>query len=187
MEGNEQLAIIIPMLKKVGGGIGDGQLTAPTPCRAFDVTGILGHMTGLGSALALGFLGTTPDATGEATSPGASEDPRDGFQEAMDALLEAVESPGALDRTIDGPAGPMPGSVLARLVALDGLIHGWDLATATQQVWAPPADIVAEADAFARQALTPEMRGEAFAPETAPPGDAGPLERLVAFTGREVG
>jgi len=31
----------------------------------------------------------------------------------------------------------MPGRVLARLVALDGLVHGWDLATSTSQEWTP--------------------------------------------------
>ena len=49
----------------------------------------------------------------------------------MDGLLDAVQSPGALDRTIQTPGGEMPGAVFARLVALDGLVHGWDLATST--------------------------------------------------------
>ena len=57
----------------------------------------------------------------------------------------------------------MPGSTFARLVAFDGLIHGWDLATSTQQEWDPPEDVVAEVDAFARQAIAPEMRDGTFA------------------------
>ena len=52
----------------------------------------------------------------------------------------------------------MPGSTFSRLVAFDGLIHGWGLATSTQQEWDPPEDVVAEVDAFARQAIAPEMR-----------------------------
>ena len=105
----------------------------------------------------------------------------------MDALLDAVQSPGALQRTIDTPFGPMPGSMFARLVAFDGLIHGWDLATSTQQAWDPPEDVVAEVDAFARQAIAPEMRdGDTFAQETHAPPDATPLLRLVAFSGRTI-
>ena len=105
----------------------------------------------------------------------------------MDALLEAVESPGALQRTIDTPFGAMPGSTFARLVAFDGLIHGWDLATSTQQTWDPPEEIVAEVDTFARQAIAPEMRdGDTFAHAIQPPADATPLLRLVAFSGRTI-
>ena len=187
MEGNEQLAVIIPMLKKVGAGIGEKQLGASTPCSEFDVAGVLGHMTTLGTALAEGFSGQVPaERTGESPQAGSDSSQLDAFQRAMDGLLVAVQSPGAMERTIEGPVGPMPGAVLARLVALDGLVHGWDLATSTQQAWTPSDDLVAEVDAFARQALTPEMRGDAFGPELDPPDDAGSLQRLIAFSGRKV-
>ena len=52
MEGNEQLVVIIPMLKQVGAGIAAGQLDGPTPCVSFSVSGVLDHMTGLASAYA---------------------------------------------------------------------------------------------------------------------------------------
>jgi hypothetical protein len=72
------------------------------------------------------------------------------------------------------------------MVALDGLIHGWDLATSTQQEWDPPASLVTEVDAFARQALVPEARGDRFAPEKLASTGATPMLRLVAFSGRSV-
>ena len=107
------------------------------------------------------------------------------FDVAMADLLDAVQSPGALDRTIQTPGGEMPGAVFARLVAFDGLVHGWDLATSTGQPWDLDDDLVAEVDAFARQAITDEMRdGDTFAAEQPTAGDASALERLVAFTGR---
>ena len=140
MEGNEQLAIIIPTLKQVGDAPpSDG----------------------------------TPSAVSDGDLPLR-------FQFAMDALLDAVECPGALQRTIDTPFGPMPGSTFARLVAFDGLIHGWDLATSTQQTWDPPEEVVTEVDAFARQAIAPEMRdGDTFAQAIEPPANAtAPPRRL---------
>jgi uncharacterized protein (TIGR03086 family) len=186
MEGNEQLAVIIPMLKRVGKGIRPEQLDGATPCAAFTVEGVLEHMTGLASSFAPAFRGDAPP-----TEMGRSASDEIGlgarFQVAMDALLGAVQSPGASQRTIDTPFGPMPGSTFARLVAFDGLIHGWDLATSTQQAWNPPDDVVAEVDAFARQAIAPEMRdGDTFAAETPVPLDAPPLLRLVAFSGRSI-
>ena len=186
MEGNEQLAVIIPMLKAVGAGIVAEQLGGPTPCAAFSVSGVLDHMTGLASAYAPAFRGDAPPSAGTAAVLGDG-DLTVRFQLAMDALLDAVESPGALQRTIDTPFGPMPGSTFARLVAFDGLIHGWDLATSTQQEWDPPEDVVVEVDTFARQAIAPEMRdGDTFARATEPPINATPLLRLVAFSGRTI-
>ena len=186
MEGNEQLAVIIPMLKQVGAGIAAEQLDGPTPCASFSVSGVLEHMTGLASAFAPAFRGDEPPRHDTPTAVGDSDLPVR-FQVAMNDLLEAVNSPGALQRTIDTPFGPMPGSTFARLVAFDGLIHGWDLATSTQQAWDPPEDIVAEVDAFARQAIAPEMRnGDTFARATQPPADATPLLHLVAFSGRTI-
>jgi uncharacterized protein (TIGR03086 family) len=109
------------------------------------------------------------------------------FDTAMAELLDAVQSPGALDRTIQTPGGEMPGAVFARLVAFDGLVHGWDLATSTGQSWDLDDDLVADVDGFARQAITDEMRdGDAFAAEQQPTDNATPVQRLVAFSGRTV-
>ena len=186
MEGNDQLEVIIPMLKQVGAGIVTEQLGCSTPCASFTVSGVLDHMTGLASAYAPAFRGDPSPTDGGPSAPG-DNDLATRFQLAMDALLDAVQSPGALQRTIDTPFGPMPGSMFARLVAFDGLIHGWDLATSTQQAWDPPEDVVAEVDAFAREAIAPEMRdGDTFAQETDAPLDATPLLRLVAFSGRTI-
>jgi uncharacterized protein (TIGR03086 family) len=185
MEGNEQLAVIIPMLKHVGAGIVPEQLDDPTPCESFTVTGVLDHMTGLAEVFAPAFRGDPPPGD-ESPSEPSGRDLMARFQRSMDALLDAVHSQGALERTIDTPFGPMPGSVFARLVAFDGLIHGWDLATSTKQAWEPPEAVVAEVDAFAREAIAAEMRGELFAPEKAASDDDTPMLRLVAFSGRTI-
>lgn len=182
MHGGDQLAIIIPKLREIGEGIDPAQLDGPTPCSEFTVAGVLGHMTGLASAFAPMFRGEPP------SSQDAASDGTGGlhtFDVALGALLDAVQSPGALDRTMQTPGGEMSGEVFSRLVAFDGLVHGWDLATATGQVWQLDDDLVAEVDGFARQALTEQMRdGDAWAPEQEPAADATAIERLVAFSGR---
>lgn len=184
MQGNEQLAIIIPKLREVGAQIEPIQLDGPTPCKDFTVSGVLGHMTELASAFAPMFRGEEPPS-GDPAPDGDSEVAR--FDKAMEGLLDAVQSPGALDRLMQTPLGEMPGATFARLVAFDGLIHGWDLATATGQAWNLNDDLVAEVDAFARQALTDEMRdGDTWAAQQLPPEDATPLERAVAFSGRTI-
>lgn len=182
MDGSEQLSMIIPMLKGVANRIRSDQLGAVTPCADFDVAGVLGHMTGLASGFAPMFRGEEPAPVGPSPSDASATDQ---FNHAMDELLGAVTSPGALDRTIQTPGGPMPGAVFARLVAFDGLVHGWDLACATRQAWEPPEQLVTEVDSFAREAISTEMRnGGAFASEQQPPANANAMLRLVAFTGR---
>jgi uncharacterized protein (TIGR03086 family) len=88
---------------------------------------------------------------------------------------------------VASPFGEVSGDLFARFVVLDGLVHGWDLATATGQAYEPPDALVGEVEAFARGAIAPEMRdGDTFAGATEPPGDASPIERLAAFTGRKL-
>jgi uncharacterized protein (TIGR03086 family) len=69
-------------------------------------------------------------------------------------------------------------------VVLDGLVHGWDLATATGQAYEPPDELVAAAAAFARQAIDPLRDGDTFADAVEPAPGASPIERLANYTGR---
>jgi len=187
MEPDEQLALILPLLTNIVGRIEPGQLDRPTPCAEFDVRGVIDHMIGGGQAFAPVFRGEAPPAPAGDASARAQRHPAAEFRTLMADLLAAVQSPGALTRTVASPFGEVPGAVFARFVAFDGLIHGWDLATATGQPYDPPEALVAEVDAFARQALAPEMRdGDTFAAEAEAPDDASTLLRLVAFSGRRV-
>lgn len=182
MQGNEQLAIIIPQLRRIGAHIEPSQLNAPMPCKNFTVAGVLAHMTGLASAFAPMFRGEEP-TVGDPEPDDTTDIAR--FDAAMAELLDAVQSPGALDRTIQTPGGEMPGAVFSRLVAFDGAVHGWDLATSTGQPWELSDELIGEVDGFARQAITDEMRdGDAFGAQQQPADDATPVERLAAFSGR---
>ena len=95
-------------------------------------------------------------------------------------------APGALDQTVAAPFGDVPGETFARFVVLDGLVHGWDIATATGQSYDPSDELVAAADAFAHQALDPLRDGTTFAAAVQPATDASPIERLAAYTGRHL-
>jgi uncharacterized protein (TIGR03086 family) len=180
MDPREQLDQLAPVLGGVVSQIGTGQLDEATPCTDFDVRDVLEHMIGGATAFAAAFRGEPAPSTG-------GGDPLGRFGQAMTGLTDAVRAPGALDRTIAAPFGDVPGEAFARFVVLDGLVHGWDLATATGQPYEPPATLVAEVDAFAREAIVPAMReADMFAAPAEAPPDATPIERLAAFTGRRV-
>jgi uncharacterized protein (TIGR03086 family) len=179
----EQLEQIIPALSEVVDRIWSGQLEAPTACAEFNVHDVIDHMIVVGGTFAPLFRGETPS---EVTAPFVyGWVPASVFTETMNDLLAAVQSPGALDRVIPSPFGEVSGDTFARFVAFDGLIHGWDLAQATGQVWAPLTELVESVEAFARVAITPAMRdGQTFKEAETASADASPLERLVAFSGR---
>ena len=105
----------------------------------------------------------------------------------MNDLLAAVQTPGAMDRVITAPVGEMPGSAFARFVALDGAVHGWDLATASGLEFELPDSVIDAVDGFARGALSDDMRdGDTFKSETPAPESASRFEHLIAFSGRSL-
>jgi uncharacterized protein (TIGR03086 family) len=185
MEPTEQLAEILPAVCGVVDRVHLPHLDEPTPCERFTVHDVIDHMIVLGGTFAHLFRGEEPP---EAAPPAVyGWVPASEFRETMDELFAAVRSPGAMERTIESPMGPMPGSTFARFVAFDGLVHGWDLATATGRTYELPAELVAEVEAFAHEALVDEMRdGDTFKTATTPPPDATPIQRLAAFSGRTV-
>jgi uncharacterized protein (TIGR03086 family) len=183
MDGVQQLDELMPLLHGLVHHISPRQLDDRTPCTNFTVSGVLEHMIGGATAFAPLFRGDDRPDT-RTTVTGTLQDR---WRAAMVDLLDAVHSEGSAERTIAAPFGEVPGAVFARFVAFDGLVHGWDLATATGQRYAPREDLVLEIDMFARQALAPGMRdGDTFAAETEAPADADALERLVAFSGRQL-
>ena len=185
MQPTEQLAYILPTLSATVDRIQTMQMNDPTPCSEFTVHDVLDHMIGLGGSFSYWFRG---EAAPEPKPHGVyGWVPAAEFREVMDDLLDAVKSDGAMDRTLSTPMGEMPGETFARLVAFDGLVHGWDLASSTGQTFEVPPAVITSVDEFARGALSPEMRdGDTFKEATVAPDDATPLEGLVAFSGRSL-
>jgi uncharacterized protein (TIGR03086 family) len=177
MDVTTQLELLGPHLGRVVAGITADQLDTATPCADFDVRGVLEHMIGGATAFAAAFRGETPREHDLG-------DPLGSFAGALGDLVASITAPGALDRTIAAPFGTVPGETFARFVVLDGLVHGWDLATATGQPYEPPAELVEAVDEFAHQVLDGLRDGGAFAAPVTAPADATGLEQLVAYTGR---
>lgn len=185
MEPTQQLSSILPALSALVDRIHPRSLSDQTPCTAFKVRDVLDHMIVLGGTFAYLFRGEEPP---EITAPETlGWVPAREFRATMDDLLAAVQSDGAMERIVPSPVGAMPGDQFARLVAFDGLVHGWDLATATGLDFELPSDVVAAVDVFARQALTAELRdGDTFKEATVAPVGASPMDAIAAFSGRTV-
>lgn len=187
METTEQLDVVLPALAGIASRIAPGQMTNPTPCARFTVRDLFDHMIGGAGFFAAQFRG---EPVPEPPAPGADltgVDPAATLRAALDELAQAVKVPGALERSIVAPFGEVPGAVVAQFLVLDGMVHTWDLARATGQRYDPPDELTGEVLAFARAAIAPAMRdGDTFAAEVSAPDGATNLEKLVAFTGRQL-
>lgn len=187
MEPFEQLDRVVPTLGDLVKGIRPDQLDNPTPCDKFQVRDLLGHFIGNVDRVTGALRGETireltprPEMIGD--------DPAKTYDAVLADFRAAAEEPGAMDKVLSFPApfGDIPMEVFARFLAFDLTVHSWDLATATGQTFVPSDDIVAEVDGFARQLVAPELRdGDTFGDEVEPPEGAMPVERLVAFAGRQ--
>jgi len=167
------------VLAEVVGGIAPADLDLPTPCQEFTVRGVLEHMLTGATTFTAAFRGETP------AEPDLS-DPLASFGPILGGLADAVTSPGALDATIASPFGDMPGEQFARFVVLDGLVHGWDLAQATGQAYAPADELVTSVSDFAHQTIDAVRDPGPFGPAQPAPADASPIDALAAYTGRSV-
>jgi uncharacterized protein (TIGR03086 family) len=187
MEPIDQLDAVVPTLGDLVRRVRPDQLDNPTPCAEFSVRDLMAHFVGNVDTLVDAFQGKP--ITDLPLRPGIlGDDPGRAYDEVLGRFRTVIREPGAMDRVISMPPpfGDVPAPVLIRFVAFDFVVHSWDLATATGQQYTPPDELVGDAEAFARQAVSSEMRVPGvIGPEVEAPPGASALECLVAFAGRK--
>jgi len=157
----------------------------PTPCPEMTVVQVAAHLIG-------GLRGFTEVADGGELRFDAALDPaldRERvdvvFRGAVDALIAAFGQPGRLDATYAMPWGPTTGTQLVGFELIETVVHGWDLARGLGIGIEVDDAIAAATLAGARQWVDESVRVPGmFGPEVVV-NDAGPLEELVAFLGRD--
>jgi uncharacterized protein (TIGR03086 family) len=166
-------------LQRVLHPIARDELSRQTPCEDFDVAGLTDHL--LKSITSVG------SAVGAEIPPQADDDSVERkviatARPAMDALRRH-----GLDRTATLGGDEVPVRVLAGILSIEFLVHGWDYSVATGH----PLDVADSMADFvlglAEKIITPQGRSAVgFADPVVPPAGARPLDRLVAVTGRHV-
>jgi len=156
-------------------------LGRPTPCGDWDLRTLLLHLAGTTDAL------TGLALTGELTVPTPLRtDDADPAAAARDRLLHllgtltsatADDRPDTGDRAAHAPAA-------ARGGAIELAVHGWDVATACGSPRAMAPQLATSLLQAAVSLVEDGARPESFAAPVAPPPDADPEARLVAFLGR---
>ncbi|WP_326834605.1 TIGR03086 family metal-binding protein [Amycolatopsis rhabdoformis] len=160
---------------------------APSPCAAWTVRDIVGHVLWGRRRLATWITGEDyPETAG---APGAPRprvlcagDPARAWRTACDETAPVLTAEGlARVRTIEG-FGTGPLTSLLPVFVTDALVHSWDVAHATGVAVTLDPRLVT--DTAARMRAIPLQRPEFFGPEVTPPQDADETTRLLAFLGR---
>jgi len=166
----------------------DDQWDDPTPCSEWTVRDLVGHVIGGGRLLTSELTGQPTPAFDPAMKPGvlASGDAKATVQQVVAGFHAALDTHGALERTVNMPFGAVPAPMAITIIAYDVLVHTWDLSRAIGFDEKLPADAVQEAydgllplDGMLR---APGVFGAAI---DVPP-DADLQTRFLAFAGRRI-
>ncbi|MFH9298398.1 TIGR03086 family metal-binding protein [Streptomyces sp. NPDC017520] len=192
------------------GRVDDSRLDGPTPCPDYAVRELLGHLTGLATAFrdaARKDLGASTAVSPDAALPALDDDWREVLPLRLDEMAAAWRSPDAWTGMTRAGGVELPGEVAGAVALNELVVHGWDLARSTGQPYAageaelrsceallaPAEDGVAEdgsaadgsaADGLDGPAADGSDGGSLFGPPVPVPGDASPLDRVIALSGR---
>ncbi|MGW7569718.1 TIGR03086 family metal-binding protein [Streptomyces tendae] len=179
------------ILARLADGVRDDRLADPTPCPDLAVRNLLGHLTGLAVAFrdaARKDLGPTTDTSPEASVPDVGTGWREELAKVLGELADAWREPDAWTGMTRAGGIDLPGAVAGAVVADELVIHGWDLARATGQEYAPdPAALQAAYGLLAAAAEESDRDAGMFGPVVPVPADAPLLERAVGLSGRNPG
>ncbi|MHA3702587.1 TIGR03086 family metal-binding protein [Jatrophihabitans sp. YIM 134969] len=166
-----------------------GHESDPTPCTELDVAGVRHHAASWLANFADGYS----DPSGQAAAAGAEvPDDVDGLVDSVrdsTVRLATAVRDGALERELKLGGNGLPGDVALSMILWEYVVHGWDLAAATGQRWAPSDEACEASLQFAPAMLTDEFQGEGkpFGPPVPVPDDAPALDRLLGLSGRDPG
>jgi uncharacterized protein (TIGR03086 family) len=178
----EQLATLVR-------GVRDDQLDDPTPCERLTVTMLVAHVAGLATAFTDAATKAADPATSTPPDPTSAVLPPD-WRESIPAQLRALVAAWATPQAWEGEATAggvtMPATDMGFVVNNELVLHGWDLAAATDQPYE-----VAEPNLDASWVMVfntpdePAARAGLFGPRL-PVADSAPLmDRVLAGAGRD--
>jgi uncharacterized protein (TIGR03086 family) len=157
--------------------IAGDDLSRQTPCTEFDVAQLTEHL--LNSITAIGGM-----VDAEFPERVESDSVERQVISAARPALDAWHRRG-LDGSVPFGKGEMPAKGACAILSIEFLVHAWDYARAVGHDVEAPASLTEYVLNLARNVIKPEFRGGAgFDDPVEVPADAGALDQLVAFTGR---
>jgi uncharacterized protein (TIGR03086 family) len=164
--------------------VGTSQFGMRTPCAELDVLALLNHMIG-GNFLFVAAANGEPPEPASATADFVRGEALASYRKSADAVSKAWSDPSVLARTVRLPFGELPGEVALGMHTVETIVHGWDLAKATEQ----PTELDPELYEVAWQnakGIDDSLRGPGrpFGPTVTAPAGASDTAELMAWLGR---
>ena len=165
------LAVLQPVLRR---------LTAedqpkPTPCEDFTCHALAVHL--MESIVSVGAMAGADVGRPETGSLESK------VSDMAEQAFAAWHRRGLEGTITTANGGELPAAVGPSILAVEFLLHGWDLAQATGQT-VVAADALVDYVRELAEPLITDSRGTAFADEVQPAAGMGALERLAAYAGR---
>jgi uncharacterized protein (TIGR03086 family) len=166
------------VLQHVLHGIAKEDETKQTPCREFDVAKLTDHLMNSITSIG-GFAG--------------AEFPERNREDSVERQVVLAARPAldawhkrGLGGTVPFGGGDAPATMMAGVLSIEFLVHAWDYAKATGREVDAPDSLSDYVMGLAKQIITPEGRTNVgFDDPVGVSADAGALDRLIAYTGRQ--
>jgi uncharacterized protein (TIGR03086 family) len=164
------------------------QLGRPTPCADWDVRTLLNHLIvwtsfSLEARAHGGSVGQDVIDRDFAADPGFAAV----YRGQLDRAVAAWSDPATWEGSLDVMGSPTPAADVAALNIAEMVLHGWDLAAATGQVYT----VSERAAAAARQAVEDNAdlfrQYKGFADQVEVPPGASVLDQVLGLSGRDPG
>lgn len=168
------LAVLVHVLH----GIAKEDESKQTPCREFDVAALTDHL--MNSITSIG---------GMAGAEFPERDKSDSVErQVVLAARPAVDAwhRHGLEGNVPFRSGEAPAKMMAGILSLEFLVHAWDYAKATGREVKAPDSLSDYVLGLAKTIITPGGRtAVGFDDPIDVAADAGALDRLIAYTGRQ--
>jgi len=172
----------------------DDELGQPTPCPAYTLGDLIDHVGGRALAVTAAANKDVSSAYVNEARPGDAsrlgQDWRARIPRDLGTLAQAWREPGAWEGMTRIAGGDAPAAMVGLVVSDELAVHGWDVARATGQPYACEPELLDAARSFLVQFASPDAPAGpdvAFGPSRPQPGDAPPLDQVIALAGRDPG
>jgi uncharacterized protein (TIGR03086 family) len=162
-------------------GVQSEQWSRPTPCGDWDVRALVNH-----TAWVLGMMGavTRGDAIPARDLDVLGTDPVRVYANAARQAITGWNERGTAG-TVTIPFGTIPAETALSIAVVDTFVHGWDIASATNQEPRLDPDLSAALLEWAPAILPPARENRGFGSVVAVAADAPAPQRLIALLGRQ--
>jgi uncharacterized protein (TIGR03086 family) len=169
-------------------GVTAGDLSRPTPCRAWTLYGLLAHMATQHYGFAAASRGDSDPMVWKVRDLG--DDPAKAYLESAEHVLAAFAEDGVTERQFPlvefGPGASFPGDQAISFHFIDYVVHSWDVAKALGTTVTFTPEVLEAATTVAQIVPTGDIRltpGSPFAVDLPWSGDDA-LDKILAHLGR---